>query len=331
MKRLAKYIIIAAIALLSISLDIYAQNLLRYSYMRNGYRYSGTERVRVTNGTTSGMPLEVKLSKVRFKDGSDIYIMRIDYEDATPWKIPVNAPLVINTTSGKTINLKHSSNAPNIVAPEGVNTPEGKKYWNYGEYYLEVNDIKRIAAGVSSIDATKRWSEGGHIKISYKNDEFGSAIFKLFETLENAPVPDSELGSYMKSLQDRKGSRLAETKRIDVNGKLGISMIYLYYAPSNNESYDMYLAVPGKTIPLGRAITVTTSSGNKIELKQEKDMVAGHILCYPSIEQVKEMAKGVSNIYIEAKESSVNIGFQDKAFANAVSKLYNSIQTISVL
>ncbi len=331
MKKSAKYIIAAILTCISISssISISAQNLLRYNYMRNGYKYSGTERIRVANG--SNMPLEIKLNKVRFKDGGDVYIIRIDFEDAVAWKMPVNAPLVINTTNGKSINLKHSSNSPNMVAPEGINTPEGKRYWNYGEYYLELPDIKKISGGVNSIDATKRWSEGGHIKITYKNDEFGNAILKLFETLENAPTPNSELGSHIKSLQDQRGSRLAETKQINVNDKIAVSMVYLYYAPSNNESYDLHLAVSGKTVPLGNDVIITTSSGEKIELKQEKDMVPGRILCYPTTEQVKAMMKGVSTIYIEAKDSPARINFQDKSFSNAISTLYNSIQTIAVL
>ena len=60
-------------------------------------------------------------------------------------------------------------------------------------------------------------------------------------------------------------------------------------------------------------------------------MVPGRILCYPTTEQVKAMMKGVSTIYIEAKDSPARINFQDKSFSNAISTLYNSIQTIAVL
>lgn len=329
MRTSAKYISAFAVAFMSICSCLHAQDLLRYNYIRNGYRYSGTERLRVDNG--NGLPLELKLSKVHFKDGADVYILRIDFEDSRAWKMPVNAPLVINTVAGKTINLKHSSSSPNLVAPEGIQTPSGRRYWNYGEYYLELDDLKKIAVGVNSIDATRRWSEDGHVKISYKNDEFGSAILKLFETLENAPVPSGELGSNMKSLQDQRGSRLAETKTVEINDKLSISLLYLYYAPSNSESYDLRIAAPGKTVPLGSSVTIITSDGEKIELKQEKDMVPGHILCYPTIEQLKSMTKGVSGISIETSDTPANMNFQNKAFGNAIKTLYNSVQTIAIL
>lgn len=320
------------ISLLLISGNIFAQNLLRYNYSRNGYKYTGTERIRVSTENRGGMPIEIKLNRIKFKDGAKVFVLRIDYEDVKPWKMPVNAPLLINTTSGKTITLRHSSSAPNLVAPEGINTPKGKVYWNYGEYYLEEPEIKKIISGVSNIDITKRWSEEGHIKIYYKNNEFGNAVSKLYKTIEQAPILCPEIEKQLKSLQDKNGSRLAETKFIKVNEEIEISMVYLYYAPTNNESYDLCLSISGKTIPLGATVRITTASGKDIILKQEKDMVAGKVLCYPSANDIKAMQEGVSKIYIETTDLPINLQFTgNSSFSKAIDTLYNALQTIAIL
>ena len=320
-----KILLVALAALLFVSAS--AQDLLRYNYKKNNYIYTGTERVRVV-GTT---PLEVKLSRVTFPDGENVYILRVEYEEATAWKMPKNAPLTIFTTDGKNVTLKNSSDSPNLVAPSGIKTSAGKVYWNYGEYYMEEADLKKIASGVSSIDATKRWSSEGVIKVSYKNDEFGSAIRRQMQAINSAPVPKSEISNSLKSISDQGGNRLVETEKVHVNSQLAVSLVYLYYAESNNENYDLNLFISGKTVPLGGAVYITTTSGQTIELQQEKDLSAGRVICYPTIEQLKLMSKGVSKITVHTVSSPVTINITDGSFGAAVDKLYCALQPVTIL
>lgn len=308
-----------------------AQDLLKYNYLKNNRVYSGTERIRVTSGSRD-VPVHVKLTKVLFSDGQPVYMLRMEFEEATAWKMPKNAPMTIVTTDGRNLVLKNNSDAPNMVAPKGVKNPSGDMvYLNYGEYYLEEGDLKKLVSGVSSIDVTKRWSSDGVIKISYKNNELGSAIAKLYETINSAPTPKDELGSNLKSLQDQSGSRLVESNVVPVSDKLSVSLVYLYYAPSNIESFDLNLYIGGYTIPFTSPVKVFTRSGETIDLRQEKDLVAGRVISYPTNEQVKQMMEGVSKVSIKTTSDEIEVEFPSDEFTKVVTKLWNSLQTMAIL
>lgn len=308
-----------------------AQDLVKYNYKKNGKIYTGTERIRVAP-SSKDTPVTVKLSRVLFEDGQPVYILRMDFEETSAWKMPKNAPLTIVTTDGKTLVLKNSSDAPNLVAPKGIRNSSGNTvYLNYGEYYLEASDMKKLLSGIASIDATKRWSSDGYIKNEYKNNELGSAIAQQYEAINYARTPKSELGSNLQSLQDQGGSRLAETSQIRVNSKLSVALVYLYYAASNSESIDLNLYLDGQTIPFTSPITILTKSGDEISLKQEKDLSAGRAICYPTLDELKEMLGGVSKITISTTGSDAVFTFPSDEFAKALDKLYNSVETVAIL
>lgn len=325
-----KKILFAALTILLMVPAASAQDLLRYNYKKNGYVRSGTERIRVTG--SSGTPLQLKLNRVAFPDGAAIYILHVDVESSSAWKIPKNAPLTIHTTGGKTVISKNTFDAANPVAPQGLRAADGTKtWWNCGEYYFEEADIQKISVGVTSIELQRRWSSDGVIKETYKNDEFGKAVFRQFEALGNAPVPKFEIGSQLKSLEDQGGNRMVETNTLSVSGQLSVSMGYVYYASGNSESYDLNLYLPGKEVPLDGIVTIVTTGGQNISLKQEKVQEKGVVTCYPDAEQLKRMLRGVSRITVQTTTGTVTLNVQDGAFATAVNKLYNALQTAAIL
>ena len=322
MKRIALSLIAA-----SLSLGLSAQDLLRYNYTRNGYTYTGTERIKVEGSTN----LYVKLGRILFSDGAPVYLLRIDVEDSTPWKMPKNAPMTINTTEGRSIILNNSATDPNLVAPGGIDTPAGKLYWNYGEYYLEESDLRKLSAGVSNMDITKRWSAEGYIKIAWKNNEFGKAVSDEWEAIKNAPAPKSDVSGVMRSLQDKGGSRLAETTVLEVNKNVSASLVYFYYAATNTEGYDLNLFVKGLTVPYGGSVEIETSDGDRISLIQEKELPAGRVMCYPEAADVKKMLGGVKSIIFQTAGENEVVTFAQDEFTAVFDKLYNALQTISIL
>lgn len=184
---------------------------------------------------------------------------------------------------------------------------------------------------MTSIELQRRWSSDGVIKETYKNDEFGKAVFRQFEALGNAPVPKFEIGSQLKSLEDQGGNRMVETNTLSVSGQLSVSMGYVYYASGNSESYDLNLYLPGKEVPLDGIVTIVTTGGQSISLKQEKVQEKGVVTCYPDAEQLKRMLRGVSRITVQTTTGTVTLNVQDGAFATAVNKLYNALQTAAIL
>lgn len=326
-----KKILILAAMLLTLIGNASAQNLLKYNYKKNNLIYTGTERIRVTSGAKD-VPVHVKLTKVLFTDGQPVYMLRMEFEEETAWKMPKNAPMTIVLNDGRNVVLKNNSDSPNLVAPKGVKNANGNTvYLNYGEYYLEEADMKKLASGIASIDVTKRWSSDGVIKVAYKNNELGSALARLYEAINAASAPKDELGSNLKSLQDQSGSRLVETVSLPAGDKISTSLVYLYYAPSNIESIDLNIYLDGSTVPFTSPVKVITKSGETINLRQEKDLVAGRIICYPTNEQIKMMMDGVSRISIKTTSDEVEISFPADEFAKAVNKLWNSLQTMAIL
>ena len=326
-----KFLFAALTGLLLASAAASAQDLLRYNYKKNGYIRTGTERIRVTSGP-NGTPMQLKLSRVSFPDGAAIFILHIDYESPTAWKIPKNATLTIHTTNGKTVISKNSFDAPNTIAPQGIRAANGTKtFWNTGEYYFEEADIQKISVGVADIEVQRRWSSDGVIKETYKNDEFGKAVFRQFEAICNAPAPKFEIGSQLKSVEDQGDNRMVETNTLSVTGQLSVSLGYIYYASDNSESYDLNLYLPGKEVPIDGLVTLITTGGRTISLQQEKAQEKGLVTCYPDAEQLKRMLSGISRITVQTTSGTMTVNVQDGAFSTAVNKLYNAVQTAAIL
>jgi len=326
MKKFLYTFIAAIVAFSSVAS---AQDLLRYNYKKNGYVYTGTERIRIPGTST----VEIKLDKVSLSAGAATYILHVYYESASPWKMPKNAPLSIRTADGTPIVSKNSFDDVNMIAPKGFRNDAGVTvYWNYGKYYYDEADIKKIAdKGVSSIDATRRWSEDGHIKVTYKNNEFGKAIASQLDVLSKATAPKAELGDQLKAIDAQGSNVLVESKTVSVNGQLSVALVYLYYGSTNKESYDLNLYLPNKNIPLGAAVTVVTSDGKTINMQQEKDVQAGRVFCYPTNEELKAMVKGVSRLSVETDNGTVTLTFPGSTFSKTLGKLYNAIQRVAVL
>lgn len=319
---------IAALALLLSISGLSAQNLLKYNYKKNGYVYTGTERIRVESKTN---PVQVKLSRVLFSDGQPIYILRLEFEDATAWKMPKNAPLTIVNADGRSIVLKNASDEANLVAPDGIKTDAGTVFLNYGEYYVDESEMTKILAGVKSIDATKRWSSQGSIKIDYASNELGSAIKRQYDAIASASKPTEELGSNLTSVQDQRGSRLVESKVEEVGDGLAVSLVYLYYGPSNSESIDLNLYLTGNNVPFNAPVTIATKSGKLITLRQEKELMGGRVICYPTIDEIRDMADGVSSITLKTAGGNVSPTIDGDKFGKVIDRLYNSLQTAAIL
>lgn len=306
-----------------------AESLLRYNYKKNGYIYTGTERVRVTG---SQMPLQLKLERVSFPDGAALFVMHIDFEDNTSWTVPQNAPITFTLEDGKSLVSKSTQIISDMVNQDGIKTSEGTTvYWNCAEFYFESADIKKLISGVKSLEMVKRWSTDGRITITYKNDEFAEALSRQYQAIVAAETPKEEVGNMLKSIQDANGSRFITTNISSIDSRISVSLSYIYYAATNNENYDLNLFLPDVLVPVGSEIVITTFDGEEISLQQEKPLEKGFVICYPTIAQLKSIIGGVSKIVVSTGEGTETVAFQNMEFSRMVEKLYNSIQTASIL
>jgi hypothetical protein len=110
-----------------------------------------------------------------------------------------------------------------------------------------------------------------------------------------------------------------------------VGLTYLYYADSNTESYDLYIFPEGITVPDGGKVTFTLTNGEEIELKQEQELPAGKVLCYPTPDQLKRLLTGVARITLQTVSSERTLTFSGQALSEKLALLYESIQTAAIL
>lgn len=306
----------------------FGQDQLRYNYKRNKFVYTGAERVEVA----STPAMQIKLGRITYPDGASIYDLRIDFESSSAWKMPKNASIVFNLANGKSVMLKHSKDEPNLVAPKGIKKAGKTVYLNYGEYYLEQADLDKLLTGVADLDATRRMSADGHVKATFKNNEFTKALAQAYDAISNAKTAKVTVGNDVEAIDDYSGNRVVKTRYVKVGQSASISLSYLYAADSNTESYDLNIKVEDSDIvPGGASVSFTMPAGSVIRLRQEKDLPKGEIVCFPDVDQLKTMMRGVGKISFETNGGDRFVVVPAAEFGAAVEQLYNAIQRFAVL
>ena len=132
-------------------------------------------------------------------------------------------------------------------------------------------------------------------------------------------------------MNDYSGNRLVHTVKEKITPSVSISLTYLYSAESNTESYDLEIQIADVTVPGGSGVSFTTPIGNVIRLRQEKDLPKGQIVCYPELDQLKDMMHGIGRISYETAAGEQFQVVPANEFAAALNKLYNAVQTVAIL
>lgn len=320
--------IMAFLPLVAPHTGLHADDLLRHNYKKNNYSYTGTERIRIE--TAGELPLLLKLKRVSFPDGVSLFILHLDVEDSSPWKVPKNASISFYTASGVPATFKNSFSSPNPVAPEGIDTPRGKRWWNTAECYIEEAQLKKLLSGVSGLELTKRWASDGVLNFKFKGDAFSAALKKQYEAVIDAAEAE-DVSGLLSRLEDAGYNRMAGTVREKLSDGSGISLSYIYYAAENTESYDLHLFVPSLDVPGTSGLDFILDDGSVLRLTQE-DCPAGEVTCYPDSGQLKDIMDRAVKLEIntpDGKRTSIELG--GNGFRKSLSRLYNAIQTIAIL
>ncbi len=320
--------IFSLVAVLMVTSAFGQSELVKYNYKTAKFVKTGAERVQVASST----PLELKLGRITFSDGVSIYTLRVDFISSTAWKMPKNATMIVELANGHNLMLKNYKDEANLVAPKGVNRNGKTVYYNYGEYYLEQGDLDKMLKGVTGIDATRRMTSDGHEKVSFKKNEFSAALSQAYDAICSAKKPVALVdGSQLDGMNDYSGNRLVHTVKEKITPSVSISLTYLYSAESNTESYDLEIQIADVTVPGGSGVSFTTPIGNVIRLRQEKDLPKGQIVCYPELDQLKDMMHGIGRISYETAAGEQFQVVPANEFAAALNKLYNAVQTVAIL
>jgi len=326
-----------AVALILMTVSASAQTLLRHSYKSNGYTYVGTERTLVKAGASDKNPFYEKLEYVVFPDGkTTAYILELDYEQETSINFPKEVQMRATAPDGKMLTFKQYAGA--TTDKHQFTSEDGKKvYWNVAKYMLEEDDVKRLSEGVKNLEVVYSWGPDGFYTYTYSNDEFAKALKAQYDLLKSQELPSTETEVLIAEYSDNFGSKTVISKSQVVEGKsanLKVSMSYLYYKNTNKEDYDLTLVLSGSrelNVPYEAELEFTMEDGTKIMLKQERD-TQNVVFLFPTLDQAKAFAFGkVKSVKIPLEDGSVTQVWENNEFGNAVNRIYNSLQMVSVL
>ena len=310
-------------------------NMIRHNYKYNQYTYTGSERLLVTAGKGNPHPFYVKLDLVGFPDGSDAYLMELDFVSRTSVNIPKDVKMTVMSSSGKIMSSKQMSSE--TTDKHAFTADDGSKvFWNKAKYLFFAEDMNRMAAGVKHIDVATGWGPDEYVSISFENDELGQALKKELSAIKSVKRPVQEIGDNIAQYADRFGSTTIVSKPIRLEGKrfsFNVSLNYLYYKDTNKEDYDLNFTIKGKRdydIPVDSPVIFELADGTLMNLKQEKDD-RNAVHCYPTVNQVKVLARGVRSLQVETSDGIVKEVFAAGEFSKLLDKQYNSLQTVSPL
>ncbi len=311
-----------------------SQDLIRSNYKYNGYNRIRTERILVDPGDKR--PFMTSLEYVGFPDGSTAYMLELNYISSVSKNAPKGVPFTATATDGKIISAKQIYGE--TTDKRAFPGPDGKPvYWNKLQYLLEEGAVQKMASGVKNTDIAFSFEPDDYLSTNFTGDEFGKAVKELYYAIKSEKPAEEELGDLIATYSNQRNSLTVITKPVEVKGENAtytLSMTYMYYKEAHEEGYDLNIAVKdGKVgeIAFETPVTFTLEDGSAVSLKEERD-AADALICYPDAEQIKKMIRGnvtAINIAVPGKEFSDS--FSDGAFSEAIYKLYNTLQTVSVL
>jgi len=308
-------------------------NLIRHNYKNNQYTYTGTERIYINAGKGNLHPFYMKLDLIGFPDGSDVYMMELDFVETKSVVIPKGVKMTVSSSTGKIMSSKQMGTDSD---KHSFNDNGTQVYWNKVQYVFSPEDIARMAAGVKHIDVATGWGIDDYISISFVKDEFGSAIKKQVAAIKTVKRATKEIGDNIAQYADRFGSTTIVSKPVKLEGKkyaFTIALNYLYYKDTNKEDYDLNFLIKGAReydIPVDSPVTFELSDGSIMNLKQEQDDKDA-VHCYPTIDQVKTLLRGVRSLRVDTADGSIKEVFSENEFAKILDLQYNSLQVVSPL
>jgi len=275
----------------------------------------------------------MKLDLIGVPDGYDVYMMELDFVETKSVVIPKGVKMTVSSSTGKIMSSKQMGTDSD---KHSFNDNGTQVYWNKVQYVFSPEDIARMAAGVKHIDVATGWGIDDYISISFVKDEFGSAIKKQVAAIKTVKRATKEIGDNIAQYADRFGSTTIVSKPVKLEGKkytFTIALNYLYYKDTNKEDYDLNFLIKGAReydIPVDSPVTFELSDGSIMNLKQEQDDKDA-VHCYPTIDQVKTLLRGVRSVKVDTADGSIKEVFAENEFSKILDLQYNSLQVVSPL
>ncbi|MCR5003194.1 MAG: hypothetical protein K5984_02390, partial [Bacteroidales bacterium] len=264
-------IILAAAGLLSAAF-CFAQP--RCAYKVNGIVHIESPRTYVS---TAKDPFYVSVEKVIFKDGSEGYILELDYEKAENVIFPKNVKMTAISKTGVRDDYSQffSASDKNVFRSE-----DGKNrfYYNVAKYLLTPEQIEKLSSGVKGLEVRYGWNPDEFYAYSFEKDEFSAVVRNQLETVRAADVPSEELGDHIAQYSNNKNSLTVITRPEGADGdrlSVKVMMVYLYYKQTNIEDYELHLYLSDElSVALDEPVLFLLADGSSVRLEQQRESPA---------------------------------------------------------
>ena len=328
---------VLAVILLALAapLSLWAGSSLRYNYKSNGYIHTSASYELVKSSDSDQHPFWTRLERVEFPNGSTVWLLYMNFEEKSSRTIPKGVKMAVNLSSGKMIRTEQIGN--DVSSKRSFTTSKGRFWWNRAKYAFEESDIKRMAAGIKSIDVVTGWEPDDYIQTNFSSDEFAKVISSQYRLVSSAQKPSSELPSGgVDRYADNNNSITIIAKPRVARGttyKYNVGMTYLYYKTSNREDFDVSFQLGTEKkypIPLGSKVEFTLSDGSVLALSQTSDET-NYVRCYPTLAEVQKLLGGVKSVRVDTASGTLSDNILDDSFSAALRTLYQVLMSSSTL
>ena len=319
-QNMKKTILLAAAVLAAVTLS--AQEI------RTNYRSDG-----ITHISTESEPcgdFAVRVERVGFPDGAQIYQLYIDLRQKTAFTAPKGVKMSATLPGGAIVRGDQvgQESATKTRQEDGL-------YLNRLRYALETADMDRMTRGVTDLELITGWDPDDYLRYHFKDDAFPALLKRHCEAIDKAAAETVDLTAEAAGRMVMTESVMTAVKPLVADGKdlkYNIILSHLFYKNSAKEDIDMAFQLGTEKqyrITPDAPVTFVLADGTEITLPQTRDEV-NFIYIYPSLAQLRALAYGgIETIRIKTEDGTLSDAILDNSFSKALNQQYQLLMSLS--
>jgi hypothetical protein len=318
-----KKTILAAAAFLA-ALSLSAQEI------RTNYRSEGMTHI--STGSEKLQDMEIRVERVGFPDGDQVYQLFIDLRQKTAFTAPKGVKMTATLPGGSVVRADQTGqdSATKTRLEDGL-------YLNRLRYAMEVSDMEKLSRGVTALELVTGWNPDDYLRYNFKDDAFAALLKRHCEAIDRAAAATIDLTVEPAGRIVQTGSVMTAASPLVADGtafKYNVILSHLYYKDSAKEDIDMAFQLGTEKqyhIDTDASATFVLEDGTEISLPQTRDEI-NFLYLYPSMDQLRTLAYGrIATLRIQTTDGTLTDAILDNSFSKALNQQYQLLMSLSAL
>jgi hypothetical protein len=318
-----KKTILAAAAFLA-ALSLSAQEI------RTNYRSEGMTHI--STGSEKLQDMEIRVERVGFPDGDQVYQLFIDLRQKTAFTAPKGVKMTATLPGGSVVRADQTGqdSATKTRLEDGL-------YLNRLRYAMEVSDMEQLSRGVTALELVTGWNPDDYLRYNFKDDAFAALLKRHCEAIDRAAAATIDLTVEPAGRIVQTGSVMTAASPLVADGtafKYNVILSHLYYKDSAKEDIDMAFQLGTEKqyhIDTDASVTFVLEDGTEISLPQTRDEI-NFLYLYPSMDQLRTLAYGrIATLRIQTTDGTLTDAILDNSFSKALNQQYQLLMSLSAL